>query len=151
MKLLWLAPLVQIAGRPNHFRPLMDEVATAEGNFPNVWQTTTANAALRPFRFAVGLAEVTTQQRNAINTTPGIVAVDGEFLFGDAPPAVPVFGNLPAALQTNINERVINLLGLAPAEPGETIRQLLDRALESIAPGLTLNALVNQLAQQWGI
>ena len=150
MKILWLAPLVQYAGRPNSWRPLMDEVAQAEGNFPNVWLTTTANAALRNFRFAVGLAEVTAPQLNAINNTPGVVVVDAEFLFGDAPPTVPIFGNLPAVLQTEINERLVVLLGIAPAHPEESIRQVLERACQTAANG-TVNDLVNMLAQQWGI
>ena len=150
MKILWLAPLVQYPNRPNHWRPLMDEVAQAEGNFPNVWLTTTANAALRAFRFAVGLAEVTTPQLNVINNTPGIVVVDGEFLFGDAPPAVPLFGSLPAVLQTKINERLVTLLGIAPAQPGESLRQVFELAVEAATNG-TVNDLVNMLAQQWGL
>ena len=150
MKILWLAPLVQYPNRPDHWHPLMDEVAQAEGNFPNVWLTTTANAALRPFRFAVGLAEVTTPQLNAINATPGIATVSGEFLFGDAPPAVPVFGSLPLSLQTKINERLGTLLGLAPAQPADTLRDLFNHAIDSLAPE-TLNTLVNMLAQQYGI
>ena len=150
MKILWLAPLVQYPNRPNHWRPLMDEVAQAEGNFPNVWLTTTANAALRAFRFAVGLAEVTTPQRNAINATPGIVVVDGEFLFGDAPPAVPLFGNLPTALQTKVNERLVTLLGISPAQATESVWDILERAVWE-ATGGTVNDLVNMLAQQWGL
>lgn len=128
----------------------MDEVANAQGNFPNVWLTTTANAALRNFRFAVGLAEVTTPQLNAINNTPGIVVVSGEFLFGDVPPAVPIFGDLPAVLQTKVNERLVALLGIAPAHPEESLRQVFERAAASATNG-TVNDLVNQLAQQWGI
>ena len=128
----------------------MDEVAQAEGNFPNVWLTTTANAALRPFRFAVGLAEVTTPQLNAINATPGIVTVSGEFLFGDAPPAVPFFGTLPAALQTKVNERLVTLLGMAPAQPGESLRQVFERVVDAATNG-TVNQLVDMLAQQWSL
>jgi hypothetical protein len=150
MKILWLSPLVQQANRPNAWQPLMHEVAQANGNFPNVWLTTTANAALRPLRFAEGLAEVTTPQLNAINATPGIVTVSGEFLFGDAPPAVAVFGTLPAVLQTKINERLVTLLGIAPAQPIDTIRDVFNRAIDAVAPE-TLNTLVNMLAQQWGI
>ena len=150
MKILWLAPLVQYPDRPNAWRPLMDEVAQAEGNFPNVWLTTTANAALRNFRFAVGLAEVTTPQFNTINNTPGIVVVDGEFLFGDAPPAVSIFGDLPAALQTKINERLVTLLDIAPAHPEESIPHVMERVCQAAANG-TVNDLVNMLAQQWGI
>ena len=150
MKLLWLAPLVEYPNRPNHWHPLMDEIAQANGNFPNVWLTTTANAALRPFRFAVGLAEVTTPQLNAINATSGIVSVSGEFLFGDAPPAVPLFGALPAALQTKVNERLVTLLGISPAQATESVREILERAVQAATNG-TVNQLVDMLAQQWSL
>ena len=150
VKILWLAPLVQYPGEPHAWRPLMDEIARIEGNFPNVWLTTTANAALRNFRFAVGLADVTTPQLNQINNTPGIVVVEAEFLFGDAPPAVLTFGVLPAALQVKINERLVALLGIAPAQPNETLRALFERACQEAANG-TVNRLVDMLAQQYGI
>ena len=75
----------------------------------------------------------------------------GLHLLQQLPPfAAAIFGDLPAVLQTKVNERLVALLGIAPAHPEESIRQVFERAVASATNG-TVNDLVNMLAQQWGI
>lgn len=150
MKLLWLSPLASITGRPDSWRPLTQERSDQQGGFPNVWLTTTANVALFPTPFAVGLSEVTPGQRNVINNDAAIASVSGEFLFGDAPPPAEVFADLSVAQQGKFFDWC-DRLGIARPLGGETVRSIFDRFIAVVSPVESVNFLVNQLAQQWGI
>lgn len=122
---------------PNTWLPKIVELQSTVGGFPLRWTTTTG---LLPKPWAVGVAEMSTVQADAIDAEPSMHVYP-------AAAATSRFNSLPNAVRTRINA-FFDDAGVARPAPTETVRELLTRLIKAVEPAKDLDSVASELDRE---